>query len=153
MTNHLRFVHTNLTVVDLNRLVEFYVNVFGCTAIRPEQDLSGQWLDDITGVAGAEIQYVHLRLPGYGDDGPELELIQYRSPCEQRSPAANRTGYGHIAFAVDDVQATLDAVIAAGGGSIGGDPVSVDIPDRGRLTEVYATDPEGNIIELQHYSR
>ncbi|MFQ6024202.1 MAG: VOC family protein [Acidiferrobacterales bacterium] len=147
-----RYLHTNLTVLDIKRMLEFYQQVFGCTPVRSEQDLSGQWLEDITGIPSAELRYVHLRLPGYGDGGPELELNQYRNPMEHPRTAADRTGFGHIAFAVDDVRAALDAVIAAGGGSIG-DPVTVDIPGRGRLTEVYATDPEGNIIELQHYSR
>jgi predicted enzyme related to lactoylglutathione lyase len=43
-------------------------------------------------------------------------------------------------------------VVAAGGGTVG-DLVSVDIPEAGRLNFVYATDPEGNVIELQQWSR
>jgi hypothetical protein len=31
--------------------------------------------------------------------------------------------------------------------------VSLDIPNAGRVTFVYLTDPEGNIIELQHWSQ
>jgi predicted enzyme related to lactoylglutathione lyase len=58
----------------------------------------------------------------------------------------------HIAFAVDDVEAARDAVIAAGGGIVG-QIVSVDIPGAGEVTFVYATDPEGNILELQRWSR
>jgi len=57
-----------------------------------------------------------------------------------------------IALAVADVTAAQDAVVAAGGGTVG-DLVSVDIPGVGRLSFVYATDPEGNVIELQQWSR
>jgi predicted enzyme related to lactoylglutathione lyase len=65
-------------------------------------------------------------------------------------PAPNQPGYGHIAFAVDDVTATLDAVRRAGGSAVG-DLVSTDVPGVGRLEVVYARDPEGNIIELQRW--
>ena len=45
---------------------------------------------------------------------------------------------------------TLNKIISEGGSSIG-KVVTTQVPNRGLLTEVYATDPEGNIIELQHY--
>jgi predicted enzyme related to lactoylglutathione lyase len=148
---HAKFAHTNLIAQDFQRLVAFYREVFGCAPAIPEQTLSGQWLDDITGVAHAEIRMVHLRLPGFGDDGPTLEVIRYGDQLARPTTAANRPGFGHIAFAVDDVEAARDAVLGAGGGRLG-DLVSVDIPGRGRLTEIYMTDPEGNIIELQKWS-
>lgn len=151
MAIHARYVHTNLIAQDWRKLVEFYQEVFGCTPVTPERNLSGQWLENITGVPGAEISVMHLRLPGYGDEGPTLEVIRYNSQKKRQVTAANRPGFGHIAFAVDDVKVAKDAVITAGGGSVG-DVESVDIPGRGRLTEVYVTDPEGNIIELQKWS-
>ncbi len=146
-----RYVHTNLIAPNLDKLVTFYQHVFGCSPATAEQDLAGQWLEAITGVSGAEIRVIHLRLPGYGDKGPTLEVIQYNQQKQRQATAANRPGFGHIAFAVDDVDAAQDAVIAAGGGRVG-DIVSVDIPGRGKLTEAYVTDPEGNIIELQKWS-
>ena len=145
-----RYVHTNLIAQDWRRLVEFYQQVFGCTPVGPESNLSGRWVEKITGVTGAEIRVAHLRLPGYDDNGPTLEIIHYNSQEKRPATAANRPGFGHIAFAVDDVEAALDAVIAAGGGSVG-EVVSVELPGRGRVTEVYVTDPEGNIVELQKW--
>ncbi|MFB0547076.1 MAG: VOC family protein [Anaerolineae bacterium] len=147
-----RFVHTNLIARDWKRLAQFYEQVFGCTPVPPERKLSGQWLEDSTRVPGAEIQGVHLRLPGYGDEGPTLEIFQYNHQKERQETAVNRPGFAHIAFAVDDVEAARDAVIAAGG-KIVGELVSVDIPGAGKIAFVYATDPEGNIIELQRWSR
>jgi predicted enzyme related to lactoylglutathione lyase len=147
-----RFVHVNLIAQDWRKLAEFYEQVFGCTPVPPERNLSGGWLEDGTGVPGAQVQGVHLRLPGYGEQGPTLEVFQYNHQLERQEPAANRPGFAHLAFAVDDVAAARDAVIAAGGGAIG-ELVSVDIPGAGRITFIYATDPEGNIIELQHWSR
>lgn len=56
-----------------------------------------------------------------------------------------------IAFAVDDVEAVRNAVIANGGGEVGG-VVSLDVAGAGRVTFVYVTGPEGNIIELEKWS-
>lgn len=143
-----RFTHVNLIARDWKRLADFYRQVFGCTPIPPERDLKGRWLEDATGVDDAEIQGMHLRLPGHGDQGPTLEIFQYKPQGEHPETAANRPGFAHIAFMVDDVPAARDAVIAAGGGTIG-ETVNVDIPGVGEITFVYATDSEGNIIELQ----
>jgi predicted enzyme related to lactoylglutathione lyase len=146
-----RFVHTNLIAQDWKRLAQFYERVFGCTPVPPERNLSGEWLDAATGVPGAQIQGVHLRLPGHGDDGPTLEIFQYDPHEERAEMAVNRPGFAHIAFAVDDVEAVWEAVLGAGGGTVG-EIVSLEIPGAGGITFAYVTDPEGNIIELQHWS-
>lgn len=145
-----KFVHTNLVAKNLYILTSFYIKVFGCKQVVSEQNYSDKWVADSTGVPDAAIKVVHLRLPGHGDNGPTLEIIQYDKQLERQRTAANRPGFGHIAFAVDDVEAARDAVIAAGGGPVG-DIVTVDLPGRGKLTEVYVADPEGNIIELQKW--
>ena len=150
MIPNARYVHTNLVAHDWRKLARFYEDVFGCRPIPPERELAGQWLDDATGIPDAEIRGVHLRLPGYVDDGPTLEIFQYNDEAERPATAPNRPGFGHIAFAVDDVNAARDAVIAAGGGTVG-DIVSVEIAGAGTITFMYATDPEGNIIELQEW--
>ena len=63
-----RFVHTNLVARNWQRLARFYEQVFDCTPVPPERDLSGQWLEEATGIPGAHIRGIHLRLPGYGDE-------------------------------------------------------------------------------------
>ena len=146
-----RFVHTNLIAQDWNKLAQFYQQVFDCTPVPPERDLAGQWVEDATGVTNAKIRGIHLRLPGHGDDGPTLEILQYNRHERRLRPAANRPGFQHIAFAVDDVEGAQDAVIAAGGGRLG-KIVSVEIPGAGRVTVIYLTDPEGNIVEVQRRS-
>jgi predicted enzyme related to lactoylglutathione lyase len=152
LTIQARFTHTNIVAQDWKRLAEFYVKVFGCTLVHPERNLSGRWLEDGTGVPGAQIHGAHLRLPGYGEQGPTLEIFQYNRHKERPETASNRLGFGHIAFAVEDVEAARDAIIAAGGDFIG-ETVTVEIAGSGTITFVYATDPEENIIELQHWTR
>jgi catechol-2,3-dioxygenase len=50
---------------------------------------------------------------------------------------------------VDDIKTARDAVIEARGKTIG-KTVSLEVSGAGKVTFVYLTDPEGNIIELQH---
>ena len=149
-TIEVKYIHTNLTVRDLERISRFYQDIFHCEPVRNPEDLSGSAVSDITNVENAAIKYVHLTLPGFGPNGPELELIQYENETAEPEKISNCLGYGHLAFSVANVRETLEQVVAAGGSAIG-KLVTADIPNRGRLTEVYATDPEGNIIELQHY--
>lgn len=147
-----KYVHTNLVARDWKLLADFYSRVFGCKLVSPERDISGQWLDDATGVQQAHIRGAHLRLPGYGDTGPTIEIFQYNVESEKPATAVNRPRFGHIAFAVDDVDQARDAVIAAGGRDVGR-VVSGEIPGIGKVRLVYITDPEGNVIELQHWFR
>jgi len=146
----MKYVHTNLIARDWRKLAAFYENVFGCVRVLPERDLVGESIARGSGVAGARIQGVHLRLPGFGNEGPTLEVFQYSEPANALTPVANRPGFAHIAFAVDDVMAARDAVLAAGGAAVGTIEV-VRLPEAGIITWTYTRDPEGNIIELQRH--
>jgi predicted enzyme related to lactoylglutathione lyase len=150
MPDRARYVHTNLVAHDWRALATFYEQVFGCTPVPPERALSGPWLDRATGLEGAQIQGVHLRLPGHGEGGPTLEVFQYSDLVTAAHAAPNRPGYGHVAFAVDDVRATCEQIVAAGGG-MAGEVVQVEIPGAGTIEFAYATDPEGNIVEVQRW--
>ena len=114
-----RYVHTNLIAHDWRRLARFYEQVFGCTPVPPERELGGDWLEAATGVPGAQIRGVHLRLPGHGQAGPTLEIYAYHPQRERLATAVNRPGFAHIAFAVGDVESACKAVLAAGGSTVG----------------------------------
>ncbi|HEU0210401.1 MAG TPA: VOC family protein [Candidatus Udaeobacter sp.] len=146
-----KYVHTNLIARDWKRLVRFYVEVFGCEPKGPERDLSAAWLDRVNGVPNAHLRGVHLRLPGYEADEPTLEIFSYDRLPERELPRANECGFAHIAFAVDDVDQALQAVIAAGGGKVG-EIATAEVKGVGHLRVVYARDPEGNIVELQKWT-
>ena len=145
-----RYVHTNIIARDWRKLARFYIEVFGCTPKPPERDLAGGWLDRLTSLQGARIRGIHLHLPGYGDDGPTLEMFEYAREADAEAPRINGPGFAHIAFAVEDVARTLEAVEARGGGRVG-DLVDATVEGVGPLTLVYARDPEGNIIEIQKW--
>ncbi len=147
-----RYVHTNLIAEDWRALAGFYRDVFGCTPVPPERDLHGEALDTGTGIQGARLRGQHLRLPGYGDTGPTLEIFTYSPQGDRGTTAVNRPGFGHLAFQVDDVAAAREAVLAAGGRPVG-DVVTLTIASGARVTWCYLADPEGNFIELQSWSR
>ncbi len=151
MAIHAKYAHTNIIADDWQKLARFYERVFGCTPILPERELSGKWLEDGTGVTDAKISGIHLSLPGYGDEGPTLEIFRYNHQLNRPDTAINRPGFAHIAFAVDDVELAHRLVIEEGGGIIE-KIISKKIEGMGKISFAYVTDPEGNIIELQRWS-
>ncbi len=142
-----KYKHTNIISNNWELLSRFYQDVFGCIPVSPIRHLSGDWLEKGTGIKSARVTGIHLRLPGYGNNGPTLEIFQYSENLLKSSPAANREGFGHIAFEVDDVYIAVQKVIQHGGSKVG-EIVSVEI-DGKNITFSYLADPEGNIIELQ----
>ena len=157
-----------------------HVNIIGYVPLLPERDLSGKWLDRAAGMDGVHIYGIHLKLPGYGNDasggrdtsgteksgnvhisGPTLEIFQYNTPEKNRVreksciekdalPSPDSPGFGHIAFAVDDVSAAVEAVFAHGGSAVGERTVR-EITGAGIIDFQYVRDPEGNIVEVQRW--
>ncbi|MBN1777068.1 MAG: VOC family protein [Clostridiales bacterium] len=145
-----RYVHTNIVAKDAEKLIAFYKSVLGLQSIHQTRDLRGAWLDKLTGLKAAHITGEHLLLPGYGENGPTLEIFQYDEFAEDISRKINRPGFAHIAFETDDVEKTLNALLRAGGSAVG-ETISTVYSDGRTLTVVYARDPEGNSIELQSW--
>ncbi|MFZ5642349.1 MAG: VOC family protein [Bacillota bacterium] len=152
MGNDIKYVHTNIVARDWKRLSDFYINVFNCTPVYPERDLSGEWIDRMTNIKNVRIRGIHLSLPGY-ENGPTLEIFQYQPdnhPCSETQ--INHQGFGHIAFHADSVEETLNKLIEHGGEKIG-EIVRKEYQGVGLLTAVYAKDPEGNFIEIQNWKK
>jgi predicted enzyme related to lactoylglutathione lyase len=146
-----QYAHTNIIAHNWKRLASFYETVFGCVPIPPERDLSGDWLDKVTGIPGSHIRGIHLQLPGYEQGGPTLEIFQYSSMPERGPIHPNTPGFSHIAFVVDDVPTTAQSIFDNGGSAVGELTVR-EVPGIGRLTVRYVADPEGNIIEIQSWN-
>ena len=146
-----RFGHVNLTGADWRSLAAFYEDLFGCELVPPERDYRGRDLDAATAVSRAHLRGAHLRLPGHGPDGPTIEIYQYDKVEPGTGPRVDRAGWGHVAFKVPDVASALGEVIAAGGRPFGAIITSTTADGR-HVTWCYATDPDGNIVELQAWS-
>lgn len=148
----MRYAHTNIVARDWKRLADFYIKVFHCRIKPPERSYSGGWLDRATGLTGARLAGTHLVLPGYGDDGPTLEIFTYADMADGGETFANRCGFSHIAFEVDDVRSTFALALENGGASLG-EVTEKQVPGIGTLVLVYFKDPEGNIVEILSWDK
>jgi len=148
----MRFAHTNIAARDWKRLSDFYIKVFNCKEKLPERNLSGDWLDQATGLTNARLAGIHLLLPGHGASGPTLEIFTYEETHESESVMANCIGYTHIAFEVEDVEITLKHALNNGAKVLGKVTEKI-IENVGALKFVYFRDPEGNIIEIQSWDK
>jgi catechol 2,3-dioxygenase-like lactoylglutathione lyase family enzyme len=147
-----KYAHTNLIAKDWKKLSQFYQDVFGCIPVPPERHYKGSDLEKGIGIPHAQLDGVHLRLPGYDENGPTLEIFSYNITQDKPPIAVNRPGFGHIAFIIDNVAQAREVVLAAGGKSVG-DIVTLHPSPQSKVTWCYVTDPEGNIIELQSWSK
>ncbi len=146
-----KYVHTNLIAKDWRMLAKFYQEIFGCILVPPERDFQGESLEAGTGIRGVHLQGAHLRLPGYGENGPTLEIFSYNILGKRSISAVNRPGFGHIAFSVENVYLAQKLVLEAGGRALG-EIVTLQVATGAKVTWCYVTDPEENIIELQAWS-
>lgn len=147
-----RYAHTNLVAHDWRVLARFYQEVFDCEPVSVERDHHGESFQALTALPNARAQGRHLLLPGHGPAGPTLEIFQFHPPSAGEPRALNRPGFAHIAFEVDDLEAKRAEVLTRGGRDLG-ELVSLEIPGAGRLQLIYLRDPEGNLLELQRWSR
>jgi len=148
----MRYAHTNIAARDWKKLSDFYMNVFDCTIKPPVRKLSGDWLDQATGLSEAELEGVHLLLPGHGDSGPTLEIFSYKNTHECEPVMANYIGFTHIAFEVENVEKIFNDALKSGASKLG--EITEKIIDGiGMLKFVYFRDPEGNIIEIQSWEK
>lgn len=149
---HAKYVHTNLIAQDWKQLADFYTTVFDCVPVPPERDYQGEALDAGTGLKGTRLTGAHLRLPGYDENGPTIEIYTYNELKPHPGTVVNRPGFGHIAFEVNDVSEAWETVKSHGGRAVG-EIVTLTTKTGAKVTWCYMTDPEGNIIELQSWSK
>ena len=109
-------------------------------------------MDAGTGLKGVHLTGVHLRLPGHGDNGPTIEIFNYNHLETRPKTAVNRPGFAHIAFEVENVE-TAQREVEINGGSMLGEIVTLTTKIGTKVTWCYMTDPEGNVIELQSWSK
>ena len=148
MIENARYAHTNIVARDWRRLARFYAAVFGCEPASPELDYSGPTLEAGTGLAGARLKGIHLRLPGGGPDGPTLEICSFDPVTDGPAAAVDRPGLAHLAFRVPSVEDARGEALAAGGTPVG-EVVTLTTAGGAGVTWCYVADPEGNIVEFQ----
>jgi catechol 2,3-dioxygenase-like lactoylglutathione lyase family enzyme len=136
-----RMDHVGIIVDDLAEAVAFFVELG--LELQGEAQVEGDWVDRVVALEGVRAQIAMLQTPdGHG----RLELSKFHTPSAeggyQRAPA-NASGIRHVAFAVDDIDATLTRLLARGAELVG---ELERYRDSYRLC--YVRGPEGILVEL-----
>lgn len=142
--------HINIVVRDMDRALEFYVGTLGLRR-GFETTLEGPWIAEVTGLPGARARCVFVE----PEAGARIELLQYEFPRGEEAASAgppNAPGLGHVALLVDDLDAAVARLKAAGVSFIS-PPVEVPfaVGAMGRKRLCYFHDPEGNLLEIASY--
>jgi catechol 2,3-dioxygenase-like lactoylglutathione lyase family enzyme len=135
--------HTGITVRDLEASIAFWRDVLGFE-VQERMELSGEFAEQITGVADA-----HLLLAQLAGGGHRIELLQYLRPTNRAHvcPRPCDVGSFHVAVNVDDLDAVSD-VCAQHGWRLAGRPQR---GVEGRLAGsrfAYMRDGDGTTVEL-----
>jgi catechol 2,3-dioxygenase-like lactoylglutathione lyase family enzyme len=136
-----RFDHIGITVEDLDAVTAFFVGL-GCE-VEGRTTVEGEFIDTVIGIPNARSEIVMLRPPG---GGTGLELASFIRPHhDPGSPDAMATELGlrNLGFEVDDLQAIVDRLAAAGYGLVGG------IGEyEGTYRMAHVRGPEGIVVSL-----
>lgn len=143
---HSGFDHVTVVVADLAEARRF----FGLLGFEETQAVvvSGEEMSRYMGIADWEADHVTLRLTGAATH-QEVQLLRFHRPVLADDPEAAdlaRPGFNHVCFAVDDIEATMADMAAAG------------FPPRNEVMEfhdrklVFIDAPGGTVIELAEWS-
>jgi len=147
-----RYAHINIIAEDWKSLCAFYEEALDCTPWSSERDHHGPDVDALSGISGVRVQGRHLLVPGHGKNGPTIEIFTFSDNGKDHPKPLNRPGFAHVAFEVDDIDRKRDQIKDLGGDDYG-QLVTIDISGAGKLSLIYMTDPEGNIVELQKWHK
>lgn len=117
----MKYLHTMVRVSDLDASLDFYCNKLGLTELSRKESEAGRFT------------LVFLAAPG--DESAQVELTWNWDP-EDYGEGRN---FGHLAYAVDDIYATCQQLMAAG--------VTINRPPRdGHMA--FVRSPDNISIEL-----
>ena len=135
--------HTSFTVSDIDRSLAFFRDALGFE-VTSKGPRSPSLIQAITGVEGAEVLIAYVRGPGHS-----IELIEYIKPETRNSvrPQPCATGFSHIAYDVDDIDAAIAAAVSHDVKPIGVVTTIDQGPNRGSRV-AYLRDPDGIAIEF-----
>ncbi len=133
--------HAGLVVADLEQSLKFWCDAMGFVVSRQMEE-SGPHIDAMMGLKDVRVTTAKLAAP----DGNLLELLCFHShPDKPRwEGKPHSTGLTHIAMTVRDLDETLRR-IKRFGASI---PAEPQLSPDGQVKVIYATGPDGVLLEL-----
>lgn len=142
---HSGFDHVTIAVTDLDEARRFFALLgFEETAAVV---VSGELMSRYMGIPGWEADHVTLRLRG-ALTHQEVQLLRFHRPAlsdDRQAGNLARLGFNHVCFAVDDLDATLAKLAAAG---IVPRNDTMEFHDR---SLVFLDGPDGVVIELAQW--
>ena len=138
-----KFDHITIVVSDLAAARRFFT-LLGFTE-KMAVVISGPEMDNYMGVPGLEADHVTLAIE---NPHSEVQLLHYRHPAAIDDPniaKLNKIGFNHLCFSVDDLEAEIARLTAAG---VRLRNRMMDFHDR-KL--VFLEGPEGVTIELAQW--
>ena len=108
------FDHVTIAVRDIDAAKRFFALLGFAQTIATV--IRGPTMDAYMGVPGIEADHVTLSLTGAATP-LEVQLLRYRQPAvpdDPRLARLDKLGFNHVCFAVDDVEAEVARLEAAG---------------------------------------
>lgn len=131
----------------MERSLAFYRDLFGLE-LSSDREVERDYVERITGVAGAHQRIVHLN--AYGQ---RVELLEYKYPRgEKRARALQDAGSAHICFVTDNLDAEVERLRNAGVTFRSMPVVTTSGPNVGGRG-IYVQDPDGNAVEVIQVAR
>jgi catechol 2,3-dioxygenase-like lactoylglutathione lyase family enzyme len=137
--------HIGITVVDMEKMQNFYCNVLGCKVLKTMEE-SGEVIDNFSGIKNIQVTTTKMTLP----EGGVLELLKYHSPKGNDVALQNiyrkiiQIGISHYALTVKDLDSLYE--------KLKNENISFFYPVQtspdGNVKIAFCKDPEGNILEL-----
>ena len=138
----LRMDNVGIVVEDLTAAVDFFAELGLELEFRGM--VEGAWAGSVTGLGDQSVEIAMLRTPdGHG----RLELARFVHPdviADHRTAPVNALGYLRVMFAVDDIDDTLERLLARGAQLVSTEVIRYE--DAYRLC--YIRGPEGILLGL-----
>ena len=136
-----RMDNVGIVVEDLGAAIDFFVELG--LELEGRAMIEGEWAGRVTGLGNQQVEIAMMRTP---DGHSRLELSRFITPYiveDHRMAPVNALGYLRVMFTVDDIDATLERLVARGAELVG---EVVRYQDVYRLC--YIRGPEGLLIGL-----
>jgi catechol 2,3-dioxygenase-like lactoylglutathione lyase family enzyme len=138
----LRMDNVGVVVEDLDVAIEFFRELG--LELEGRGLVEGEWAGRVTGLGDQRVEIAMMRTPdGHG----RLELSRFLAPpvvADHRNAPVNALGYLRVMFAVDDIDDTLERLVARGASLVSSEVVQYESAYR----LCYVRGPEGILVGL-----
>jgi catechol 2,3-dioxygenase-like lactoylglutathione lyase family enzyme len=145
-----RVESVGFTVSDMNRAVDFYIHVLAFEKVD-DKEVWGEDLERLTGVFGARVRIVDLKL------GSEtLELTEYLTPAGRTVPVdsqSNDRWFQHVAIIVSDMDRAYARLRSKNvkHASTGPQTLPSYITAAAGIKAFYFKDPDNHVLEILQF--